>query len=225
MPPRNEPLPEPVPSARPGVAPRWREPARRFTHGLILGMAAAGILLAWPVDPVRVASLEWARGWVLTNLGGSVVAFGLDLALFLASLGLLRRRLAQGAPPAAVAQADQLSELWISLFFGIGVLWTAIGMRAALLQALGSGAAAVEAEGAAGILDRLVQGGILTALTTTIVGGAGGYLLRVYKTVRVGGALRDYYAALDAQQGQRVERLLRDIRERLPERRERAPCS
>jgi hypothetical protein len=197
----------------------------RFAQGLVLGAAATAGLLAWPVHPGdHAASLNAARDWIVANLGGSVVAFGLDLGLFLGSLALLHRRLQAGAPPAAVARADQLSELWISLFFGIGVLWTAIGMRAALLHALGEGAASVEAAGAAGILDRLVQGGILTALSTTIVGGAGGYLMRVWKTVRVGGRLRDYYAALDAGQSRRVERLLEDIRERLGEAGEDAPC-
>ena len=219
MPPRSESPAVQVAAPSGQAIGRW-VPVMRFAQGLTLGGAGAGALLAWPAAPIVDATQEWVR----TNLGWSVLAFGLDLVLFAISLVVLRRRLEQGAPPAAVAQADQLTELWISLFFGIGVLWTAIGMRAALLQALGGGAAAVEAEGAAGILDRLVQGGILTALTTTIVGGAGGYLLRVCKTLHAGTRLRGYYAALDADQGERIEALLADIRERLPASQDRAPC-
>ena len=38
-----------------------------------------------------------------------------------------------------------------------------------------------------------VDGGILVALSTTIFGGIGGYLLRVAKTLSVGARLRRYY--------------------------------
>ena len=35
-----------------------------------------------------------------------------------------------------IANQEHWVDLWISLFFGIGVVWTAIGMRGALLSAL-----------------------------------------------------------------------------------------
>ncbi len=73
-------------------------------------------------------------------------------------------------------------EMFITLFFGIGVLFTAWGLQNALVSAIG-GVTKAEAGrlGAWGILQRLVDNGILIALWTTIVGGVGGYLMRFAK--------------------------------------------
>jgi len=73
-------------------------------------------------------------------------------------------------------------EIFIALFFAIGVLFTAWGLQNALVSALG-GISKEEAGrwGAWGILKRLVDNGILIALWTTIVGGGGGYLMRLCK--------------------------------------------
>ena len=73
-------------------------------------------------------------------------------------------------------------ELFIAIFFGIGVLFTAWGLQNALVSAIG-GVSKTEAGqlGAWGILKRLVDNGILIALWTTIVGGIGGYLMRFAK--------------------------------------------
>jgi hypothetical protein len=67
--------------------------------------------------------------------------------------------------------------------------------------------------GAFAILSRLVDGGILTALTTTIVGGVGGYLMRVIKSSWLGTRLNRYYEQQDQRHATQVEHLLRDIRE------------
>ena len=62
------------------------------------------------------------------------------------------------------------------LFFGIGVIWTAIGMRSALIVGLSDLDSAMAAQlGSFEILRRLIQGGILLALSTTIFGAVGGY--------------------------------------------------
>ena len=98
--------------------------------------------------------------------------------------------LAGGAPVDAVAQHDHLTDVWTSLFFGVGVIWTAIGMRGALVQAL---APASPPGGGVEVLERMVDGGILLALSTTIFGGVGGYLMRVWKTLAVGAMLKRYY--------------------------------
>lgn len=73
-------------------------------------------------------------------------------------------------------------EMFITLFFGIGVLFTAWGLQNALVSAIG-GVTKTEAGqlGAWEILQRLVDNGILIALWTTIVGGVGGYLMRFAK--------------------------------------------
>jgi len=47
--------------------------------------------------------------------------------------------------------------------------------------------------GAFAVLKRLVDGGILLALSTTIFGGVGGYLMRVYKSMTLGAALQRRY--------------------------------
>lgn len=78
------------------------------------------------------------------------------------------------------------------LFFGTGVIWTAIGMRGALLFALGDVDATIQ-QGAFAVLKRMVDGGILLALSTTIFGGIGGYLMRVCKSILLGAALQEQY--------------------------------
>ena len=130
--------------------------------------------------------------WVWRNLGFSVPVFTLVMVLFVTTLERLRRSLDGSAPLEDVAQADHLSDVWTSLFFGVGVIWTAIGMRGALVQAL-AGTDTGVASGGVAVLERMVEGGILLALSTTIFGGVGGYLMRVWKTLMVGGALKRFY--------------------------------
>ena len=89
-------------------------------------------------------------------------------------------------------QLDHLIDIWTTLFFGAGVIWTAIGMRSALIYALGDRQLAVD-QGAFAMLERMVDGGILLALSTTIFGGIGGYLMRVYKTITLGARLQHEY--------------------------------
>lgn len=139
--------------------------------------------------------LEALRLWSAANLGWSIWAFAGCLLLFALSLSRLSERLADGAPYAAVVQADQLSDLWIHVFVGIGVIWTAIGMRAALVSTLENPAST--SVGAGQILAQLVDGGILLALSTTIVGAAGGYLMRLFKTCLLGTKLSACYQTYD----------------------------
>ena len=65
-------------------------------------------------------------------------------------------------------------------------------MRSALIFALGEPYVSVQ-EGAFKMLERMVEGGILLALSTTIFGGIGGYLMRVYKAIVLGSALQARY--------------------------------
>ena len=90
-------------------------------------------------------------------------------------------------------------DVWTQVFIGIGVIWTAVGMRSALQSALGDPGAALT-DDANAVLRRLVDGGILLALTTTIVGAVGGYIMRVIKTACVGAALQGYFEALERQE-------------------------
>jgi hypothetical protein len=179
-----------------------------------LGLAAAYLLTALDVISVsllQVPELQAIQRWVERNLGMSVLPFSITLLLYGRSLRRLAQRLEQDRAPEEVAQLEHLIDVWISLFFGIGVIWTAIGMRGALLFALGD-MDQVAGSGAFVVLQRLVDGGILTALTTTIVGGAGGYLMRLLKSLYLGTRLSRYYEVRDRHDSGRIEALLQDIR-------------
>ncbi|MEN8761797.1 MAG: hypothetical protein ABF290_05130 [Thiogranum sp.] len=196
---------------------------RGFLSGMLLGALVSlltgliGVYLLIVLDIVSVSvvdtpGIEALSEWTRRNLGLSVLPFAITLGLYLHSLRALARRLDDSSPQNEVGQLEHLTDVWTSLFFGIGVIWTAIGMRSALLYALGDPAMAAESESFA-ILTRLVDGGILTALTTTIVGGIGGYMMRVIKSSYLGTKLSRYYEEQEQRHATRVEHLLRDIRE------------
>jgi len=130
--------------------------------------------------------------WVYANLGSSIPVFVILAVVFGTSVARLRKKLDANAPTTEIVQLDHLTDIWTTLFFGTGVIWTAIGMRGALLFALGSGDSALQ-QGAFEVLKRMVDGGILLALSTTIFGGVGGYLMRVYKSITLGKQLQQHY--------------------------------
>ncbi len=130
--------------------------------------------------------------WAYTNLGSSIPVFALLLIAFFYSLGRLRSHLDNERPITEIVQLDHLTDIWTTLFFGTGVIWTAIGMRSALLFALGDPGDTLQ-QGAFAVLKRMVDGGILLALSTTIFGGVGGYMMRVYKSVALGCTLQKAY--------------------------------
>jgi hypothetical protein len=140
----------------------------------------------------RVPSLSGWLDWAYMNLGSSIPVFAVLLLVFFFTLGHLRRLLETEGNINRIVQLDQLTDIWTTLFFGTGVIWTAIGMRSALIFALGDPDASIN-EGAFAILERMVQGGILLALSTTIFGGIGGYLMRVYKAIALGTRLQARY--------------------------------
>jgi len=140
----------------------------------------------------RVPSLSHGLEWAYLNLGSSIPVFALLLLAFFFSMNRLKRLLDDDKPINQVVQLDHLTDIWTTLFFGTGVIWTAIGMRSALIFALGDPDATLQG-GAFAILERMVDGGILLALSTTIFGGIGGYLMRVYKAVSLGANLQRHY--------------------------------
>ena len=164
--------------------------------GTLIGGAAVLYVLSragliYFEDPAIGSPGVWLH-WAYTNLGLSIPVFaGLLLAYFV-TLGRLRHALDTSKPINQVVQLDHLADIWTTLFFGTGVIWTAIGMRSALIFALGDRDAAM-AQGAFAMLERMIDGGILLALSTTIFGGIGGYLMRVYKTMTLGTRLQHAY--------------------------------
>jgi hypothetical protein len=174
-----------------------------FVEGLTTGMFGSALatsailyvlrredLVSFSAEPL--AGLAPWLDWAYANLGSSIPVFAGLLIAYFFSLARLRQCLAGDKPVNEVIQLDQLTDIWTTLFFGTGVIWTAIGMRSALLFALGEPDTTVE-QGAFAVLKRLVDGGILLALSTTIFGGIGGYLMRVYKSMTLGTQLQATY--------------------------------
>jgi hypothetical protein len=196
--------------------------SRGFLSGMLLGMLVSlltGLVIVYllivlefiSVSVLDTPAVQELIEWTRRNLGLSVLPFAITLGLYIHSLRALARRLDDRSPQNEIGQLEHLTDVWTSLFFGIGVIWTAIGMRSALLYALGDPAVAAES-GAFTILTRLVDGGILTALTTTIMGGIGGYMMRVFKSSYLGTRLSRYYEEQEQHHAVRVEQLLHDIR-------------
>jgi len=169
------------------------------------------------ISVLEVPSVQRVLAWTYDNLRLSVIPFCLTFLFYTGSLLRLKRFLhTQHVSAEKIAQIDHLVDIWINLFFGIGVIWTAIGMRGALLEGLGDLNAQSAAKlGAFSILQRLVDGGILLALSTTIFGAVGGYLLRIVKLLAVGTQLKAYYNRLAEQQTEGVHSTLRSIDARL----------
>ena len=155
--------------------------------------------------------------WVYANLKLSIIPFTFTLLMYgVALIRLMHHLKDEGTPVEKIAQDEQQVDIWINLFFGIGVIWTAVGMRGALLEGIGDLNAQSAAQlGAFSILQRLVDGGILLALSTTIFGAVGGYLLRLVKSLTVGIRLKAYYNHLAEQQTASLQKVLQSIETRV----------
>ena len=199
----------------------------RFVEGLAVGLLGTAVgssavlyllsrkdLVTFTHNPVPDLR-PWAE-WAYANLGSSIPVFAALLIAFFITLSRLRRGLSAERPVNEIIQLDHLTDIWTTLFFGTGVIWTAIGMRSALLYALGDPDASVQA-GAFAVLERLVDGGILLALSTTIFGGIGGYLMRVYKSMALGAALQQQYDQAARADTTRMRESLERIEEQLVE--------
>ena len=193
-----------------------------FAQGLSIGavgtlLIGSALIYGLQSDSRGAAAfpaLDEAYAWVYANLGLSLPVFALLLVLYANSLRKLRRGLAEDAPIEQVAQSDQLVDTWAGLFFGVGVIWTAIGMRSALVYALGEPEVTLSL-GAYAILERMVQGGILLALSTTIFGGIGGYALRVINALTVETELKRYYDRRAHAPGEEMQATLQAIERHL----------
>lgn len=188
--------------------------------GIILGVTGLYFLASSQLTDMELGiwqSIDLALDWLGSNMGSALIPFAIVIVFHIRGMfqldKLLRRK---KVPIQKVSQAEHWLEVLESLAFGIGVLWTAIGMRAALLNALGDSDSLGQASGnAALILERLVDGGILVALSTTIAGGVAGYLLRVLRVYYLGLSLRCYYEKIELRQIQvmlnaltRIEKVL-----------------
>ena len=176
---------------------------RKFLQGLTagaIGSLVGGSALLYVLSRSQIVTFSDERTpnlshwleWAYVNLGSSIPVFAFLLLAFFFSLKQLRSHLDNERPVNQVVQLDHLTDIWTTLFFGTGVIWTAIGMRSALIFALGDPDTSIQ-QGAFAMLERMVDGGILLALSTTIFGGIGGYMMRVYKAVTLGALLQRHY--------------------------------
>ncbi len=168
--------------------------------GIGVMLALLALLIAEPAsESAAVTSGESLGSWLNANLGHSIWLFAIVFTLYVFNLRRLNKLINTDSQLRDVVELDQLLDVWIHLFVGIGVIWTAVGMRSALQSALGDPGGALT-DSASNVLRKLVDGGILLALTTTIVGGVGGYLMRLGKTVLVGAGLQDFYEEMNRRE-------------------------
>jgi hypothetical protein len=199
-----------------------------FVEGLTAGMFGSAVgtsailyllrrqeLVSFTGNPLP--DLKPWLDWAYANLGSSIPVFAGLLIVFFFTLSRLRASVVAERPINEIIQLDHLTDIWTTLFFGTGVIWTAIGMRSALLFALGEPDATVQA-GAFAVLERLVDGGILLALSTTIFGGIGGYLMRVYKSMSLGAQLQQQYDRAARADTAKMRESLERIEEHLNDR-------
>lgn len=151
------------------------------------------------IDYTKLPQIGEFIKWVYDNLNYSIYLFIALLAWFIYQLMILHQNLSENAPLLTIQVREQRIDLNITLMFGVGVIFTALGMRSALVYTLGGGADIID-QNAADVLERLVDGGILVALSTTIVGGVGGYLMRLSKLLILGKRLSAYYESQQREQ-------------------------
>lgn len=172
---------------------------QQFCYGTGVGMGLTGLAL-YGQDRISPSGISTASNWLQLNLGFSVWLFAAVALAFIFTLIRLKTLLPNSCSELnetpKISALDQMSDVWTQVFIGIGVVWTAVGMRAALQYALGEPDMAL-AGSADNMLRKLVDGGILLALTTTIVGAVGGYLMRLCKTITLGSMLQHYYDQLE----------------------------
>ena len=203
------------------------EHSARFFEGLWIGLFGSSVGVLALLYLLRRANLVFFSAeqmpdaspwmsWVYANLGMSTPVFAAILVAYFVSLRQLRIRLSKERPIDEIVQLDHLTDIWTTLFIGTGVIWTAIGMRSALIFALGDPDTTIQ-QGAFAVLQKMVDGGILLALSTTIAGGVGGYLMRIHKSITLGTLLQQRYdraVRIDTssmrESLQRIEQHLRD---------------
>jgi hypothetical protein len=149
--------------------------------GVFSGYVTISVSAPWLLNPLA---------FVYRHLRLSIVPFGFLFLLYGFLIGRMRLTLQRKETKLSdLTFYDRLLNTTVSTFFGVGVIWTAIGMERALMQALEGvqqGQEAVVALSATGLLERVVNGGLLLALSTTIFGGVCGYLLRLLKILLLG---------------------------------------
>jgi len=149
-----------------------------LSMGVFAGWIRIAVSFPWLLDPAAL---------IYRHLRLSIVPFACLFLCYGYLVGRIRKILrGEGRALAELTYYDRLLNATIATFFGVGVIWTAIGMEGALMNALGGIEQGKESLSALRLMERLVNGGLLLALSTTVFGGVCGYLLRFLKIVFVG---------------------------------------
>jgi len=160
-----------------------------------------GVFAGWITISASAPWLINPAAFLYRHLRLSIVPFGCLFLLYAYLIAKIRRSLrGEGTKLSEITYYDRMLNTTISTFFGVGVIWTAVGMETALMQALNVVKQGKELAGALsawGILENLVNGGLLLALSTTVFGGVCGYLLRLLKIVFLGNKL-DHFVLQEA---------------------------
>jgi hypothetical protein len=168
-----------------------------FFQGLILGFISA-LIGTFIIESNKIyfnTFLLQSSQWLDVNLGYSFVFFLLIILLYIYIWLGIKQQLNEPKHENwnQIVHKEQLLEMLTSLAFGVGVIWTAIGMREALMVVFSTDSINnFDSDGAFGMLERLINGGIITALTSTVVGGAIGYFLRIFKMITLEKRLIEY---------------------------------
>ena len=172
---------------------------------IVLMTALCSFLLLMTLSLLGLAEFT-GGGWLIESmnlvtgyLGHSILFFAVVLIGYVIIFARLRMALSSykldEKQVLNVRYYNVALDLFTTLFFAIGVLFTAWGLQNALVSALGDLSEDDAAKlGAWEILRRLVDNGILIALWTTIVGGVGGYIMRLTKLIFLGKALNEFSA-------------------------------
>ena len=171
------------------------------------------VLLADAWGGQFLGSVRGGADWLVLNLGYSAPLFCIALLFVIHSMASLLKELGKDeCSSSRTFHLEHRVDIGISLLFGIGVLFTAIGIRDALTAAIYGEAAA---KNGGDVLALLVNGGILSAMTTTVVGGALGYSVRVIKVLAIGEKLEQLHTRLMGEGIQKQEAILQCISNQL----------
>jgi hypothetical protein len=196
----------------------------------VLSLVSLYVLQLWDIiaftgRPALVSNLP---SYLYYHLRSALFFFAADLIFFTFSLLALVRAasaceailprddsgdLAAAPQLASLYTLDAATDMAIATFVGIGVVYTAIGMESALVSSLGgiSGAEDAARQGAWEVLRRLVDGGLVLALSTTIAGGIGGYVLRLVKHVAVAKRLARIHLAREKERDYLLIRTAKNV--------------
>lgn len=156
---------------------------RQFFGGILLGLLMA--VLGWQLFTSSesawiAAQTETAIHFAWYNLGSSLIFFCLNLLFYSRLYQRLNQQINNKETPSyQLMHSYTMLDYCCQASIIIGIIYTAIGMREALLYALGDSGTQQGAD----LLKRMVDGGILIALSSTIVGYICGQLMKIIKKI------------------------------------------